>query len=42
MRFAAMPNLSCMLNPFMWVEADADTRAFLYVDSVVLSAEVDS
>jgi len=42
MRFPAMPNLSCMLNPFMWVEADAPTRAFLYVDSVVLSAEVDS
>jgi len=41
MRFPAMPNLSCMLNS-MWVEADAGTRAFLYVDSVVLSAEVDS
>ena len=42
MRFAAMPNLSCMLNASMWVEADSDTRAFMYVDSVVLSAEVDS
>ena len=42
MRFPAVPNAWCMVNPLMWVEADADTRAFLYVDSVVLSAEVES
>ncbi len=42
MRFPAMPNLWCMLNPLMWVEADADKRAFFYVDSVVLSAELDA
>jgi len=42
MRFPAVPNAWCLLNPLMWVEADADTRAFLYVDSVVLSAEVDA
>jgi len=41
MRFPAVPNAWCMVNPLMWVEADAGTRAFLYVDSVVLSAEVD-
>jgi len=42
MRFPAMPNLSCMLNPFVWVEADGDTRAFLYIDSIVFSADVDA
>ena len=42
MRFPAVPNAWCMINPLMWVEADAATRAFLYVDSVILSAEVDS
>ena len=42
MRFPAMPNLWCMLNPLMWVEADGDARAFLYVDSVVVSAELDA
>ena len=41
MRLLAMPNLWCMLNPFVWVETDTDKRAFLYVDSVVLSAEID-
>ncbi|MDR7543302.1 MAG: DUF6772 family protein [Armatimonadota bacterium] len=35
----AMPNLWCMLNTFMWVETDVDRRAFLYVDSVLLSAD---
>ncbi|MDR7523638.1 MAG: DUF6772 family protein [Armatimonadota bacterium] len=39
MMLGAMPNLWCMLNPFMWVETDLDKRAFLYVDSVLLSAE---
>lgn len=41
MRFAAMPNLWCMLNPLVWVEADGDARACLYLDSVLLSAELD-
>jgi hypothetical protein len=31
-----------MLNPLMWVEVDAGARAFLYVDSVVVSAELDA
>lgn len=39
MTLGAMPNLWCMLNPLMWVETDTDRRAFLYVDSIVLSAE---
>lgn len=37
----AMPNLFCMLNAGFWVETDADKAAFLYVDSVLLSAELD-
>lgn len=36
----AMPNLACMLNVAFWVEADVDKRAFLYVDSVLLSGEL--
>ncbi len=36
----AMPNLSCMLNVAVWVEADVDKRAFLYVDSILLSGEI--
>lgn len=35
----AMPNLMCMLNVLFWVETDVDRRAFLYLDSVVLSGE---
>jgi hypothetical protein len=37
MRMPAMANLWCMLNTAFWVEADTEKRAFLYVDSVVLS-----
>lgn len=39
MRLPAMANLWCMLNPVFFVETDVDKRAFLYVDSVLLSAE---
>lgn len=35
--FPAMPNLRGMLNAFFWVQTDVDKRAFLYLDSVVLS-----
>jgi len=35
----AMANLWCMLNTVFWVETDLDKRAFLYVDSVLLSGE---
>ncbi|MBZ0299264.1 MAG: hypothetical protein K8J31_05980 [Anaerolineae bacterium] len=34
-----MPNLFNMLNVAFWVETDVDKRAFLYVDSCLLSAE---
>jgi len=37
----AMPNLFCMLNIGFWVETDVDKRAFLYVDSVLLSGEIE-
>lgn len=37
----AMPNLYCMLNVALWVEADTDKRAFLYADSALLSAELE-
>ena len=37
----AMANLWCMLNAAFWVEADVDTRAFFYLDSVLLSGESD-
>jgi hypothetical protein len=40
MTMPAMANLWCMLNLVFWVETDCDKRAFLYVDSVVLSAEM--
>lgn len=33
----AWPNLDTMLNIGFWVDANADHRSFLYVDSVVLS-----
>lgn len=35
----AMPNLWCMLNLLFWVETDLDKRAFLYLDSLLLSGE---
>ena len=35
----AMPNLQCMLNLVFWVETDLDKRAFLYLDSVLVSGE---
>ena len=35
----AMPNLNCMLNTAFWVETNRDKRAFLYLDSVLLSGE---
>ncbi len=38
MTMPAMANLWCMVNPLFWVETDTDKRAFLYVDSVVISA----
>ena len=41
MQMPAMANLWCMLNIAFWVEADIDTRAFLYLDSVLLSGEFD-
>lgn len=37
MRMPAMANLWCMLNTVFFVETDRDKRAFLYLDSVVLS-----
>ncbi|MBC7238189.1 MAG: hypothetical protein H5T69_20280, partial [Chloroflexi bacterium] len=39
MTMPAMPNLWCMLNVLFWVETDVDKRAFLYLDSVLLSGE---
>ena len=35
----AMSNLWCMLNVAFWVETDVQKRAFLYLDSVELSAD---
>lgn len=35
----AMPNLRNLLNVIPFVETDSDKRAFLYLDSVLLSAE---
>lgn len=39
MRMPAMANLWCMLNTLFWVETDLDKRAFLYLDSVLLSTQ---
>jgi len=39
MRMPAMANLWCMLNTAFWVETDLAKRAFLYVDSVLLSGD---
>lgn len=41
MQLPAMTNLWCMLNVVLWVETDIDKRAFLYLDSVLLSGELD-
>ncbi len=35
----AMPNLNCMLNAAFWVQTNRDKRAFLYLDSALLSGE---
>jgi hypothetical protein len=40
MRMPAMSNLWCMLNLLFFAEADRAKRAFLYVDSVLLSGEI--
>ena len=37
----AMANLWCMLNMVFFVETDCDRRAFMYVDSVMISGEWD-
>ena len=37
MRIPAMPNLWSMLNVVFFVESDADTRAFFYLDRVAVS-----
>ncbi len=39
MRMPAMANLWCMLNTVFFVETDRDKRAFLYLDSVLLSGD---
>lgn len=39
MRMPAMANLWCMLNLAVWVETDRDKRAFLYLDSALLSGD---
>jgi hypothetical protein len=39
MRMPAMANLWCMLNTVLFVESDSDKRAFLYFDSILLSAD---
>ncbi|NJN82402.1 MAG: hypothetical protein HC802_09100, partial [Caldilineaceae bacterium] len=39
MHMPAMANLWCMLNTVFFVETDCDKRAFLYVDSILLSGE---
>jgi hypothetical protein len=39
MMMPAMANLWCMLNVLFFVETDMDKRAFLYLDSVLLSGE---
>jgi len=42
MRMPAWPNLDQMLNVGFWVETDTAVRAFLYLDSVVVSAGTPS
>ncbi len=41
MQLPAMANLWCMLNVVFWVETDRNKRAFMYLDSILLSGEVD-
>ena len=41
MQIPAMANLWCMLNVGFWVETDVDKPAFLYLDSVLLSGELE-
>lgn len=41
MKMSAMANLWCMLNMVFFVETDCDKRAFLSVDSVLISGEWD-
>ena len=38
-RIPAMPNLWCMLNLAYFVETNSAKRAFLYVDSSLLSTD---
>lgn len=38
-RIPAMSNLWCMLNIAFWIETDRDKRAFLYLDSVLVSGD---
>jgi hypothetical protein len=35
----AMPNLWCMMQPLVYVSADTEKRAFMYLDSATLSAK---
>lgn len=42
MTMPAMANLWCMLNTVFFVETNRDKRAFLYLDSVVLSSDTDA
>ena len=42
MTMPAMPNLWCMLNLVLFARASVDRRAFLYTDSVVLSADLSA
>lgn len=39
MQMPAMANLWCMLNTVFFVETDLDKRAFLYLDSVLISSD---
>lgn len=39
MRMPAMANLWCMLNTVFFVETDLDKRAFLYLDSILISSD---
>jgi hypothetical protein len=39
MRMPAMANLWCMLNTVLFVETDCDKRAFLYLDSILISGD---
>jgi hypothetical protein len=41
MQLPTMSNLWCMMNVSFWVETDCNKRAFLYLDSVLLSTELN-